>query len=734
MTGCSLALEDGQPGNEPVKFEGPGESCLDNALPAVQKFFSGDGVSKDIDAAWTCLSGALKTFETHVRGEHKDRYAARELQAFLQRFFLREQQLSDSLVLETMRIKQMLLGGDLNHLTREEFQQVYVILDTFRTESVKLSPYMKILNLDYPEPKTEEQRAFVERGLYQLVSTGATIGRLLGKSQNAYHLSDAATFLREFGKLYSKDKEWDGPDKLIRQLPLVAVLKSFFLRPTGNSIAPDEWRELVAKAARLFGLYMRTHYLFPNSLTSGEGLRQVSTFVGELFAILDESVQAKNNKIIEYRQIDDLIDHLYKMNVLKLPVGVETAKALVKTAVGKMFNPSKGGERKNAYGITDSAVGWMRKDFFGWTEVQSAWDSMNAGAGLSMGELRKRWATQKLSSQDSAAEVSHLLGRPHPLAFSKKGTVVFDHDANAINVSRESWTELNWRRTIVRLLIRGFASDAANENLTGLKKENYLIAFEEMRPLAEALDLIAPGDQKLKVSLFDEANLFMPSADGNDQLSFHEGIEIMSFILSGTQISAPINKDTNAQCKQVGRNPNGDPRLDHNCVKKLLEDNLEAYFEMIPNWVKMLKKLRGEKWNEFYEHLLKTVSGDQDSPDGIRNAQVTKAAVIFQYIESLFIRFDTDGSGTLNLKESMVAYPLLYPVIRDETKDPKTGEPMGDSDIEAIYTYFLRYGERPDKNLGTKIKYIAWKLRKSSWEFEADRFQVLRVVAQLAGD
>lgn len=699
---------------------------MDRALPEIKRFFQGTSKPVDIKESWDCLSGALQTFETHVRGESRDRYSAQELRRFIEYFFMKESKISDPLLTEVMRLKQTVLGGELDSLTREELKQTYAVIRTLRDETIKLAPFMKILTVDVPDPSSTAEREYIEQGIAQISGSARVIGSLLGRSQNPYLLSDMETLLREFEALFRKgDNPWGGPGQVIKHLPLISALKAFFLRPTGSAIAPDEWQELVSKAARLFGLYLRAHFLFPKELTTGEGLRQVTAFTTEVFSLLEESVRIKSNKTVEFREVDNLVEQIYELDMLTMPVTKLTAKSTLRAFFEKVTNPMADGVRANVYGITDTAVQWLKKDVYGWQEVQSVWANLAGGSdAITVEQLRERWAQQKFLYPDTAEEISHLINRAYPLVFRGQHNVVLERPMAQLKVDERHWTSMNWKRFLIRWATRGFSFDFPAQKFSGITKDKFKELWDDVTPVLFEMKILKPADYILWTTTFDEANIFLPAGDGNKIASYAEGMEALSFILSGSYISVPIFDKFLERCRQVGEE-NGSVKVELGCARELIKAHYKDFYGNYPYWVEMMSRFDDEKWEEFLDSLFLASRNEPTKNDPVQIKNITKQNVIFSYIESVYLRFDTDNSRTLSVKESQVAYPLL----RDLLKSLSGFE--NESDIMALYTYLIKYGEAPDKNLANKLRWLWWKTRKGSWKYEADRMQLLRVVSNL---
>jgi len=728
-TGCSLSLSDGDTASAPLKLDGPGANCLDKSLTNFERFFRGETTAQEIDSSWRCASEALKLFKQHVRGENRDSYTAKELRAFIEKYFLSKTKISDPLLVELMRLKQAILGGDLERLTRDELDQADLVLNTVRVESVKILPYMRLLTLQDQSVSFVDQPEFVEKAILQLTGTANVLGSLLGRSRAPYKLADAERLFKELGRLYVQTSAWSGPDSLVKYLPAVAALKGFFIRPAPDAIAPDEWPALISNAGRLYALYLRQRFLIDGqSLTTGFGLRQITILAQDFFSLLDESIDAKEGKLIRYQEIDELIKQVYQLELFDIPVKEKTAKDLLRIVIENVTNPASRGRRPSIGGINKQTVTWLRRDFFGWSEIQAYWEPLSGGAKeLSVAQVREGLRRHQFTHEDSVSELIALYEKKHPLVFTDLGTVYFEHDTTQLRVSRDSWTSLNWRRAFIRLALRGYAFDFAAEREIGLQRAQFTEFFSDLRPLAAELNLLDPRSVNLEERTFREANVFLHSSDGNDRLNFFEGVELLSFALSASKISGEAFKDLRQACPNLENDVFGKPMIEVRCYRARQQFRFTNYYQFIPGWAAMGARVPANRWTAFQETIENGARGAGYTDAPFESGELDKTAGLFQYIESLFTRFDENRTGTFSVAEAKTAFPTLRNLLAEYTGRSDNEELM------AIFTYVIKYGVRPDKDIWNGLRYLWWKANSDGWSFEADRWQVLKVIANLSG-
>jgi hypothetical protein len=106
---------------------------------------------------------------------------------------------------------------------------------------------------------------------------------------------------------------------------------------------------------------------------------------------------------------------------------------------------------------------------------------------------------------------------------------------------------------------------------------------------------------------------------------------------------------------------------------------------------------------------------------------------IMGYVETVLDRFDTDHSGSINLKEATVAYPLFGPTLTHLL----FGLPP-DADFP-LFTFMLKYGDTPLDMFGGSVLFNYWMWHRDGeanpplvWKFEADRNAIMGLLSQLS--
>jgi hypothetical protein len=695
----------------------------------------------------------------NTQGANSDYYTDNELRTFLQRYFLGSLKVSDKLLVEIGRFKTMLLGGEPNKVTRAEFGNLKQILMIGRDESLRLLPHIRYLTMDVDVEQARQNPQKVETAIVEFNKSMAVLGTLLGHSKDAYNLENFATFLAEFEKFYSGVSAWTGPNWIIDRLPLISAMKAFFMRPAGDTIWPDEWAEFSVDAGKLYSLYLRYYYLLAHrDLLSGEGLDHFRRMLDEVFGVLESSVKAKQDRVIDYPTIDLLITELSRWNLLRFSkVKPTTIKFLVRSTLDRVFNPPmmfpngkipdsinpddllKGtaGYRLKTHGLTEANLARMRDGVIGWVEMQRLWreletqayarDSKLKGHAIPLKIVRQIWPTLAAltSYQRPFNDLNAIFQRQMPLSYTADGTIVFVRDPSKHVIDQDTFNSLNWKSHVPRALVLGYSRDPDASSMKGLSKDEWRDMFFDVRPLLVDLNMVAPNDYMLWSSLMTELNMFTLTADGDDRISYSEALDFISMAKSKSFMAQKMYGDLLVNCQHFELDIYGVPKVAPSCFRERVAKYFSTAYQNLPDWTKLVAKFDRNEWVAFERELELGARKKGYSDELIETTDVDRISMVLHYIETVFTRFDKDGSGDLSLAEAEKAYPLLRQTLADASGF------TDEEDLKALFAYVLHYGEAPKRTAGGIFKWLNWKSNKDGWAASANRRTLLKIIGNL---
>ncbi len=744
LAGCSLSVTDRAKTDEPAHVSTGGTGCLETAIKTVEEYPNGKDSAEKVNAAWACGINALESFASLAKGKDATYYSANSLRTFLEQNFLGTTKISDSFLAEGMLIKQILLGGSTDRLTHEEVLNVAKAFKTLQGETVALLPYVRLLTMKEDAGTEQASPEKVDAALVQLSKSSVVIGGMLSRALVPYDLAHFHYLLAEVQALYDQGSGWQGPQYLIKNFQVIYHLKALLARTDGPVVLPDEWDPLFVRGTELFGIFLRVHYLrYNDRLLSGDGLPQLKATIEHAFATVSETLKTKKDHLITYATIDPLVDDVVNLGIVSWKVRAATWKGLAEVAFEKILNPPGGttGIRPPHGGITPEGLAQAKEAVEGWLETQSEWNqllsqaivrepSLAATKSIPLTMVAELWPQMTSKAPKQHEDLNEIFQRKLPIDYTSIGTVVFESDRGKVFMNQSMFDSINWKQSFIRGAIMGYSSAPETNRYKGLSLNDFHNFYVDFRNLGIDLNLLDPTDDKIWSSLFVELNIFTISSDGGTGLgssyvSFDEAVDFVSNALSSSTSAHFLYAELLDNCVHYSPDVFGIPRWTAQCYREHFKKSFTTVYRYFPAWTQMVSKFTPSQLDSFQQDFERAARKIGVSEQLVESTDIDRGTMIMHYIESLFDRFDKDHSGTLNVDEAKLAFPLLRDILSQAASSQDDGR------LLAVYTYLLKYGEAPS-GFGDKAYFWSiWQNFPSLWKFEADRQQLVKIVANL---
>ncbi len=762
LSACSLRLHE-----EPVKFNSATVSpvqngCLTNSGTVLQRYFDGNVEEQELAMYWDCLHKAFDLFVNNTTGAHPDYYTPAELTGFLKTYFLKGTTIPDGFTHEAMVLKQAIIGGTTEKLTRDELNTTLNLILAFRTSTLQMRPYLPLTITAMKNQQISQDK--LEAAISTLHGSMELLGTTLEKSAGTYSFDYLNNLLVEMEKflriLGAENTSWT---KTARDyIKILRSVKSILISPPENSILASDYAKIFHLAPRYFTLYLRSAYYFSDSdkhpVFFGTGLNYLINFASEVQETLLKSMSYHPNNTISIQEFYSLIDALDEQKML--PATAQTIKDFVSVLAFRLqpninVDPTI---KTGTFGISDYSIKYLWNEFSFWSEGQSylngAFAELTKSAEPQDRSLNKielltvfpnealKWTRYK--NQMSLASISDL----QRIVTDIKPVLPEHSSIVEINYKQfqpytfEHLSRLNWLRSLGRIVGTTYASDVNRaRNLTGLTKDEVTAFYRDVFPLAVELKLLSAESKDAAGSRFFEANLFLYSSDGNDLLSMNETLELGTIGVSTLIKASDNHKRIAALCKTQTNDERGIPSIDTACYRTEFLKNIDQYWSHIPAFVAFVKQLptnsRGDNddnsltQNELFNTLnaLIRTKPDRKSQQDVSIEQGESQGLVLTsyYIEILFSHFDANRHGTLNYSDTMNAYPIFRNFIA--TKASAFGL-NSEEDYKAVFSYIMKYGSLPNESVIDKARYFSWRYISHS-DFRVNRADILKIFGKL---
>ena len=669
FSGCA---QEEVPYSDPpnLKLGGPGRQCLSDAGTVIENYIEGKTTEAEMTEFWDCLHEALDTFSDYTQGRDGSRYKSTEIRTFLARFFLGEVVITDAMLNQVMQVKRLFVGGSDKSFSREEIRGTQKFIEDVKRLTVLLNPHMRVFYAALSGDKELQEKVNsveFEDAMKTFHKVSQEISEMILKTNESYHFSDLSEFLEELFRLIEYDDP-EGPRAWLKYLPLLTKGKLILVGGNELQIQGNEWRQVMS----IFSYFVQTvarmsFYVLDAEFGSYTSTTQLQAIYGDFDKVFTEALNIHPGNTISFDLLNQFIDVAGTLFEFPLDVGAEEAKDIVRAAVEKILTPN---ELHGQFieGLTFIHLEEARKEFYYWVRAQIyVWDVFRSPDNPPEPMLPSELELHRAA-----------FGGPWKMILTDQGALRIDwRDDNPYDL--KSLTTLNWQRTIIRILIRRFASDPARrEKLTYLTKDELVIAQQAVEPLGVALGLFEPGDTSLALRIIREASLFMPRSDGDQNVTYEEGLEYLANILSALSMQSLIFSELETVCPVYQEDD--ELLMEANCFRKETGERMDLFMHHLPNMRAYfdVPESRG-LWAKFERYQEETIREEGFSQLPIKKADMLEMWMLLQYIDTFFGRFDSrNPKTTINVEDSLDAYVVYAPYLAELLSDihwaPKRGE------------------------------------------------------------
>lgn len=764
--GCSFQINDEAPQTKTVALGSDSSGCLKNFDQQLVDYFDGKATQAQMTELFGCWDSALDLFVERTRGAEPGVYQVSELQVFLERFFLDGQDLPDGLVREAMVLKQALLGGSREQLTKQDVQNIKEIFETFESISLTMLPYLPV-TLDRLVERSPEEVDELARALQ---SSGHQLGSTFDAMAGFYAFDSFEKLLSEFeSMLNSKNRSSSGVGLVRRNMQLVRALKGILISPPYDGIHAKDWIRFLSQGAEWQAFLIQLSYLGQkyDNWMYGPGFKTVQQIADRGFDLLAKAIEVRPKNTITFVEINQLLDALKGFDGFPIRINFETVKEALPVLIRRLLSRAGGPAGGLANGLTLDGFKYLESVYQNWLVRQahfvaiyqesagqtelSQW-LMNSEEILQVSEellsSRPNWTSlndpKEIYSEHSAvvAILSAADGRP----FFPKHENFMRFRGPGLELDRQyglnHFSQVNWRWAVVEVLMKGYVREnkrIANfeflhQNLNRPELGSTLEELEEFyynfRQLGVELNLFDPRYFDSAQKRFRESNLFTYVGNGDGYLTAVEAVELLAILVPAVQLAHKMHHQVSRACpspSNCGRrclDVFNKPSIEASCYRNLMfyahlkdpsrEPEYRRYYERMPSLVGYLDSIESlKKMKEFVCYFEKATRIAGYTEEGINNARVESKdsegyQVIAHYVEVIMEKYDLNKNGKIDH-------------YRKKELDPKNGKP---NEAELIYKRFANELKKAIAKLASKPGIIGWFI-KNNIKTDEDRRKIL---------
>ncbi|WP_413557549.1 hypothetical protein [Bdellovibrio sp. HCB209] len=663
--------------------------------------------------------------------------------------------ISQKLILESMKVKQLIFGGSVDSFTTGDFKTARMKVNRLKAIVERVLPFYPIFSHDW-DPQMysyQESQKFFQDAQSVLEQSGIELGGLV---EGPYDLRDLITILREYEKLYphkEKDPKNGKGEKYVplseqlqKQMPLIVDVKNMVFGGNDSSLSKKIWSPLLGLGARVYSSVLYYHYFINEKPTeSSETLWSMSTFSNQSLNLVRDVLVKKPAHQLSINEIMQITNRLNQAGYLSEKINMASLKTILGLAVNNVLvDPEDriGGYVPNA--ITMHSVELLREELQIWIDSEIFFAQLtrkfDKNQGLRPRDFADAIEKARTNINSSAAlrtgmkELGWSVATPAPLTVDAEGRLYISRQLQQV-YNQQSMSQLNLNRMFARLMMRSFAGNVSRiKAYAGVTVEEVNSVFKTVKPFFVDMGLLEPENDTFGDARFRDANIFMPHSDGNKYASFTELTDLVGMLWSGVKINTMLTDALPAEClfeqtvkDKYTRKDKIEKMVKVDCAANAYRFSLMDKMSATPVFRNHLKNLDREQTLEFINNIYKS-SGY--IPNKTRTTKLTDLGQVphaIQYIEIIFTRYDENSDGILTRNEAIKAYDLFAELLKQYA-----GDQVAPKDLDSVFMFLLRYGKAPTTIKEKATWFLRWKGKPDNWNVYADRSQLARILGYIA--
>lgn len=676
--GCAREAEKSSPPIR-VKVTASGD-CLTSLRESVSKFVNAKMTDAELSGFWNCTEKAVTDYKRLTRGEvNPDAYGPEGIRSFLHKYFFQDEPISSRLMFQLMHVKRVLLGGNVEIIERRELDELERLIRELKSITLEMQPHLKILFGD--EVGSEWQRLAAAENFRKSLTR---IGDWLSQKNQSYAFANMLGLIEEISRLSDGEGSW--ANTLNRGFQVLPRSKNLLIGGDEQSVAGAEWSELMSVLGQGFEIYLEFKLFSLEDLSTAMRTSALPNILQTVAELLSRSLDHRESKSLPISEVDALIEDLAGagwMPEILTAEGLKTAFRWISVRLLNSGNPTSELRSRHFWKLKAEARRWR--------------------------DLMEPVGTQ------SPSEFDRILSSSQPMTWDSEGRLLIDATVRSSGWTPENRSYLVWPYIALRWVLSSFYGSAAKGVSEGQLEE----MASEVLPVFHAFNWFTSIQPSIAKRLLREADLFTLASDGDRELTLKEATRYLVFIMSGYRAGQVWLKLADAHC-QESRDSSAE------CYRDFATHGSSDVLSPLPRLQQVARTIPDEFGR--YMRLAEEIVLDKILETRPGTGDLLQVWMLFQYVETFLRLYDRDENSLIRVDESLVAferYGTTLAVLLSATGLPE-------SEIQAFFTYLMRYGETPFTMWGGQVRFNYWKWHRNEWSFQADRSRLMTILNELS--
>lgn len=683
IVGCA---KEGESQDQPIVVQpktGAG-TCLSSFSEHFERYTQGKMSQRQVNGFWNCISGAINEFTQITTGDVGGNYSPEAIWTFLHKYFLVNQRIDSNLLMSFMEIKRVLIGGTINRVTKNELLALSQFVDLLRLVSLDLNSHITIVVHSKVGATAEEvvsANIAVERALTRL-------GQWLVSRGQSYDFSKLQALVDGLAAASEDPDSWKS---IQENVEVLAKAKSITVGLPIETIVSHQWQPLMRVLSEASGLILNWKYGHAPGVIDSFAKPVMKDSLARVAKILENGVLARENTqtSLALKEFDELFLLLESHEWLGKDVKAESLTKAFRWLVARLLSrPSLNSPVGEVLTIEHLVV--LKNYLNDWKEVSA---------------FVSKWPGDS-SLQPRVNDFKQVLESAWDLVLDEHGRLTFESD-RVFDIS--SLQVLAWQFMGISWLKESYLAAGIEE----MGRDEMMLAVGEVLPLIQSFGFLLETELEVYKRLIVWADLFMPSSDGNKLVHAHEATHFLSFLVSSYRAGNIWLEESKNACGELA---------DSQCARDTLWIQRDLIFRSMPGLANHANHKSLEEWQVFTKKVEKTALGEIQTVAWTSGDTVLYFMLV-HYLETFVKRFDSSENGSIDLAESLVAFPVFKLNIES------LGVP--EYNVEPFFTFLLKYGEKHFNRYGGLTEFQYWKRHRELWVYESNRDMLINILYEL---
>ena len=673
-------------------------NCLDKLEPDFKLYKLELLSDEKIEEDFKCLRDALDYLKLRVEGDQADKFTSLEMERLLNKILFIDNPKSAAFYKNLIEIKAQIFGGDASHLTFRDFDNLKIFLDSIESTAKVIKPFASELFFEetFMNPKDVETAV---RPLALLID------KWVNFTNENINLITVFNLISDAGVEIKSKNNWVAVFNLLRE----AESKE-------EVVLNKDKDKLVDAAQKYYSVILNLYRTLDKDWEYKRGdFFDLSREIKGAVLTLQSTLRRHPMQAWSESDLLPILNLISDFELLDQEISQDVREHIIKVIFGKWFDLQDGSIQ-----LSDEN---LRKIEHAWSEV----DSFIVDSRPLEGYVGKTFPYVKKGTSNFALFTQQ---RWPSLVREDRSLLIPDYEPD-VTFSFQSLFHVAWQFTVARILVEAYTGDDERLRMrTGLSIEEVEEVYLDIFVFLKEIDFLGEESRGGWFRIFNEGNLFVPSADPDGYVNISEAADYAAYMFSAIFMGANVSDSIQTVC----------PNFVEKCSFAYIQTNPEVVFEALPGLIDYFANGLSERsyqaWQVGFEYIAKLDNNDEN----YESSHWFRGTVANQYNEVIYRKYDLDGSDTLSFEEVSAAFIDFKAALKLLPQVKGTANEDKDDVLKSFLTLFVKDGKLPKlrngRPSGSLIRHVlvcgsVQTSYNKECVFESDRSKIMALLAFL---